>query len=71
MRCSACIAAGRYSKILLKFTLGALAAGAEIDVRCRCGHSERLTAANHYGDGLASFRCLPSSQELAKRVHVS
>jgi hypothetical protein len=71
LRCSACIRAGRYSKILLKFSLGAVTPDGEITVRCKCGHSERLTAANHYGDGEAAFRCLPSTQESMRRVHVA
>jgi hypothetical protein len=67
LRCSACIRAGRYSKILLKFTLGALSSCGDIEVRCKCGHSERLTAANHYGDGQSSFKCLVSTEPVAVR----
>lgn len=67
LRCSSCIRAGRYSKILLKFMLGALTSGGEIEVRCKCGHSERLTAANHYGDGQSSFRCLVSTEQVVAR----
>ena len=56
LRCSACIAARRYSKILCKYRVGSLAPAGEIEVRCQCGHLERLTMANQSCDGVRTFQ---------------
>lgn len=56
LRCAACIAAGRYSKILLKYAIGSLTSDGEIAVQCKCGQLERLTAANQYCDSVRTFR---------------
>lgn len=56
LRCAACITAGRYSKILLKYAIGSVTSDGEIAVQCKCGSLERLTAANQYCDGVRTFR---------------
>lgn len=56
LRCADCISAGRYSKILLKFTIGGIQSGGEVEVQCKCGGRVRLTTENHYCNGVETFR---------------
>lgn len=48
--------ARRYSKILLKFTVGGMQAGGAIEVQCKCGERVKLTTENHYCNGITTFR---------------
>jgi hypothetical protein len=64
VRCAACIAAGRYSRILCTFRIGSLTPAGEIAVKCKsCGCLVRVTADNQYGDGIQTFRRIASTTE--------
>ena len=56
MRCSECLKASRYSKIMLRFSLGCMTSGGTISARCKCGHTEVLSVANHNCDRVSTFR---------------
>lgn len=66
LRCAKCIAAGRYSKILLKFSVPAIQSGGEIAVQCRCGSIERLTTDNQFCNGVNTFRSEMTAVRVAR-----
>lgn len=56
VRCSACIARYKFSRIMFRFRLGSIATDGCIEVRCRdCGNVQKLTSDNHNGDGVGVF----------------
>ena len=56
LRCPTCRERGFYSRPLLRFTVGAIAAGGRVMVRCRdCKEFHALTAKNQVCDGVLTF----------------
>lgn len=56
LRCGSCSTKGMYSRVLLRYAIGSLAAGGEIVVRCRdCRAFVKLTTENQHCDGVNTF----------------
>ena len=63
LRCGSCSKSGLYSRVLLRFTIGAVAPGHEIVVRCRdCRQFVRLTTENQHCDGVNTFYVSQAAQ---------
>lgn len=66
LRCGACSSRGLYSRVLLRYAIGSLAAGGEIIVRCRdCRSFVKLTTDNQHCDGINTFFVAPAPQSIS------